>query len=124
MFLPQNVFLLPQETFKPLSHQSLPKNGYKPPENGNFRWFLARSIRVHQSYPPHVNFTSFPTNFLTQNRPRNRRCLPKKVRDAKNHWILVCYALNLIGLRVESSPKIGYKRNHLASFEENPSTTE
>ncbi|KAL3356656.1 hypothetical protein AABB24_017358, partial [Solanum stoloniferum] len=98
----------------PLPSISLPSaivSTYRPPENGNFWW---SSIYLPTPSINHILLMStlhlFQLIFLTQSRPMNRRCLPEKVRDAKNRWILVCYALNLIGLRVESSPKIAYKR--------------
>ncbi|KAG5584826.1 hypothetical protein H5410_045260 [Solanum commersonii] len=79
-------------------------------------FWLGPSV-IHQSHSLFYQLYISLIYFLTQSRRRNCWCLPEKVRDAKNLWILVCYALNLIGLRVESSPKIGYKRNHLDSFE-------
>ncbi|KAG5611918.1 hypothetical protein H5410_023199 [Solanum commersonii] len=99
-----------KEPFTPLSHQSLPKNGYEPPEYGNFDGFCPGPSAVHQSYPPHLNFTSFPTNFLTQSRPRNRRCLPEKLLFSAMNLPVplsseLALALVVVGQRCCCSPR-------------------
>ncbi|KAL3363563.1 hypothetical protein AABB24_012699, partial [Solanum stoloniferum] len=102
-FLPQNVFLLPQEPFTPLSHQSLPKNGYEQLENGNFRWFLARSIRppsiIASSYQLYVPSIIFYEPKQTSKALPPALLRPKMVKGVKNHWIWANCPFNLMGAR-------------------------